>query len=280
MKQFIILSTQRSGSTIFRLYVNSHPYIRLSGEVFVQHDYQYDGFNHFLAQCPLLFFLKQKKYMESWFALNLNKLLFMCIPFSITRKYLRSLFYNPNHSAPTEKTNTVPVYIPNLHFEQEKARGFKLMYNQLKWTHSLKHWIVSNNISVIHLIRQNLLRVFISLQRLKKGGVAHTVNQIATKPVQIAKEKLFAFILKVKRERKYYKKIFSTVPYMEVFFEDFLLDTDKEKTRILDFLDIEDAEMKMPALKKISSIDIKNDIAYYDEIASFLKEKGLGNFLC
>lgn len=280
IRKFVILSTQRSGSTFFRLFLNSHPHIRLSGEVFVQHDYQYDGFNHFLAQCPLLFFLRNDKYMKSTIARSLNKAIFMCIPFFVTKRFLQNFFYNPGHCAPVEKTNTRPEYIPNVHFNQEKARGFKLMYNQLKWVLYLKNWIIADNISVIHLVRKNLLRVYISLQRLKKSRIAHTVNRIASEPVYVFKDKLYAFIVKVIKEREHYKQLFSTVPFIEIFFEDFLFNADKEKARVLDFLDVDDAEMKMPGLKKISSIDIKNDIVNYDEIAGFLRGKGFESFLC
>ena len=57
--KFIILTTQRTGSTYLRIWLNKHPNIRSHGEIFLNHYQAPDGFNAFLKQN---YFLKWKLY--------------------------------------------------------------------------------------------------------------------------------------------------------------------------------------------------------------------------
>ena len=93
--QAVLLTTQRSGSTFIRLWLNSHPNVRCHSEVFHRLYYAADGFKHYCESRKFrrwaYHFLGPKKKSTNRYNIALNILV---------KQFLNELYYNPNFSAP------------------------------------------------------------------------------------------------------------------------------------------------------------------------------------
>ena len=178
MKRTIILTTQRTGSSFLCRYLNNHPSVYMYTEVFLQNSPAHSAFRHFyINNCGG----SAKKYslltnrLFRHFGINL-------IPQKSIEDYLNSLVFNQEHSAPFPKIGKGQQhYVKN---KDAKLVGFKLMYGQLRLFPSIKDWIISNQVSVIHLMRKNQLHSFISKERARQAGVTHKYQDKAhTSPI-------------------------------------------------------------------------------------------------
>lgn len=265
-RKFVILTTQRTGSTVIALWLNNHPHVRCHSEVFYLHRYKaHDGMPHFCLDHPLRKWLYRLCVNRIGFKIPVNFVLDRLID-----QFLDSLYNNPAHSAPWTDTTNWLEYHPRTGVNLERAVGFKVMYTQLHQIRRLDRLIHKRNISVIHLIRENLLNIHVSSVRKRLTGQAHTSGTVKRPQVTLNVVDLVGHIERLQKRIDVYRERYKRLPYIEVTYEQFLTDLPAFKNMVLDFLGIDDVDIPMPPLKRISSGELRNEITNYGEIEEAL----------
>ena len=227
MKRFIILTTQRSGSTLLWKYLNGHPNVFACGEMFLP---EHGGTNAYAA------FRK-----------------------SSTKRRLSHYIYNQQN---------VTAYLDQFFSTDQvfESCGFKLMYDQN--SRNIKNWLIKHNVSIIHLIRENILKKIVSGETAKARGVAHLKPNETVENVKIDLDvnRLIHRIITVTKEIRLNSEKFSMLPYAEVRYEDFVNDPPGTAKGIFDFLGVTNvSNLEMP-LKKINPAAVELSIGNYSEV--------------
>lgn len=259
MKKAIILTTQRTGSTFLSYWLNSHPYAAFYNEVFLKNSPAYDAFKYYyIKECGnrVLFPLLANKF---FYRLGIN-----LFPKRYLYDYLDSLVHNPTHSAPFPKLGKGQQHhVKNQH---AKLIGFKLMYEQLRFFSALEYWIVSNQTAVIHLLRRNVLKNFISKERMRQLGVGHKYKESQAKPIVFQFDRFVRYAERIEKGTQYHREMFNNSnPYIEIYYEEIFEDMETARTTILDFLELEKLEMVIPDLKQIATSSLETEVSNYAE---------------
>jgi LPS sulfotransferase NodH len=233
MTKFVIFTTQRTGSTFLKNYLNSHPEITCFGELF-----------------------NKPKY---------------CL------KVHQNQFYKRNHFNLFAKYKALP-YLESMLIGNQ-AVGFKLMYNQAKEISLTPCKMRTSDIKIIHLTRENFLKIYISRQMKKKTGVSHTKRSLDKKlKISLNCEQLIESIKKIQNEVEYYNILLSKES-LNIQYEHLFRDIEGETEKILNFLKIVPNGTMSCHLKKITSDALSDIIDNYDEVTSHLKNTPYEKFL-
>lgn len=270
--KFVLLTTQRSGSTFIRLCLNSHPNMRCHSEIFLRKYPAADGFKSYCEAnkgrrllCYTLGTLRNRKFAKLSYNFAMKW---------IINQYLDQLYNNPTFSAPWKdmSTDAWKEYQTRDDLDMEKLVGFQLMYSQLSYYRFLQGWITNCNIAIIHLIRQNALKKLLSSTVAKKTGQVHFARNGSRQKVFLNPQTVLTQLNRIVSLKEEMKKKFIGNPYLEITYERFFSDHFEESKRIFAFLGIESAKMEFPNfLKKLNPDSLEDLIENYDEIAMLLK---------
>lgn len=269
MKKFIILTTGRTGSTYLRLWLNNHPEIRCHGEVLNRGYGAQDGFYSFANQNYLI------KAMRKFFGDHQNKFRSNAVSHKLLELYMHQLFYDEKKSGPwNSKNNWLDFYKKDMN---KTTVGFKLTYPQLYYYQDfLVPWITKEKLRIIHLVRNNLLDIYLSFIRANQTGLYHSeedLNTIDNKLLVDPEEALFQ-MNKMIEERQKVLKYFSANPIMEIAYEDIFSD-DIENSKIQNlflFLDVKtDNIPERPKLKKVGKKRKEDEIKNFNELSTHLR---------
>lgn len=274
----ILLTTWRSGSTFIRVWLNSHKTNRIHSEIFLRHYKASDGFK---AHCEAEGI---RRCLSSIFGNSrLTKSKYNFVMNNIVAGFLDELFYSPTFSgawSDMDKDGAWKQYQPRENIEQEKVIGFQLMYSQLNEYRFLQHWIETQNVSIIHLIRENALKLLLSrIKALETTNWQFASNKVKQKtfldPRTVLEE-----LDKIVKEREKMKKRFPKNKYLEISYEQFINNYSNESKKIFDFLKLKDTEMSFSRnLKKLNPDSLNKVIKNYDEISIALKGTPYQDFL-
>ena len=120
--RFIVLGTQRAGTTLVRTCLDSHPAIRCIGETF---DIAYAGELGYRAWCSSSPIRRMRHRLDRG---------------RLVSAYLDELFGQPGY----------------------RAIGLKYMYNHTKLFERLVPYVLEHRVRVIHVVRENALKTFVS----------------------------------------------------------------------------------------------------------------------
>nr|WP_320193894.1 sulfotransferase [uncultured Desulfobacter sp.] len=237
---FIILTTQRTGSTMFYHYLNQHPSISARGELF----------------------MKKSKKDNSYKAFK-N---------ATVRNKINHLF-NRNASVEQFLSAYFSADLP------AQAVGFKLMYDQIN--SSITQWIIDNKVKIIHLIRRNTLKMILSRKTAMKRKLYHSTGteKIENVTIHLQPEKTINEIKNIQANIKKYQQRYPQKEYIEIFYEDFVENMNKEAQAIFSFLNLDPFECSVPEYKKINTDNIQQLIENYEEITSFFGKTEFNRFL-
>lgn len=277
MNKFVLLTTERSGSTFIQLWLNSHLNVRFHGEVFSRHYEAADGIRAYCESSRI-----RRLFNNSVGRGRFTKLLYSFIMNWFGKRFLKELFYNPTFSAPwTDMTTEAwKEYQPRENIDQANWVGIKIWYNQLLEYNFLQGWIVNQNVAIIHLIRENALKLLLSREMSKKTneyqfGSEKIKPKLFLDPGKVIKQLDYIVALREKMKEK-----FTGNPYMEITYEQFFNNHSVESNRIYDFLKIGNAKTAHPKyLKKLNPDNLEEIIENYDSIAKVLKGTPYQKFL-
>ena len=276
--KLILLTTQRSGSTYVRLWLNSHPYVRCHSEIFYREYPAADGFKAYCeanrVRHALYRIFGKRKRSRSPRNLPIKWLI---------GRFLHELYHNPNFSAPWTDMSTEAwiEYQPRKDGSSEKVVGFQLMYDQLANYRPLQEWATRPEVFILHLIRENALKLLISRMVAKKTGEYQFARRKGPRPkVYLDPAKTMFDLSRIMDLRERMRKKFSGNPYLEITYERFFSEYPVESEKVFAFLGIPKAEMEFPTfLKKLNPSSLEELVENYDEIVTALQGTRYERFL-
>jgi LPS sulfotransferase NodH len=240
MKKFVILTTQRSGSTVLWRCLDSNPVVSVRGEMFLP---RHPGVNTYMA------FRK-----------------------SSTRNQIRHYLANRRN---------INAYFGRFFsvWPDAEAVGFKLMYGQMN--SNIRKWIVDNNVSIIHLVRKNTLKIILSRETKNLRQVAHITSgeRIKDVKVKLDVDTLVPRISRMADQVQKHREMFSMLPYLEVTYEDFVSDPGGCAERIFAFLGVSGVDNLELPLKKINPDSVERLIENYAEVRARLLDSPYADLL-
>ena len=249
-RPFVLLSTQRSGSTWVIDMLNSHPSIVTYGELLLE-----DG----RGRPP--FGAQDRMFLQSY---------------GLAHNYLPGSQFGKGF---------LFQYLDNI-FETRpgiSATGFKLMYGQYGAFPHLQEYMLSNNIYIAHLIRRNYLDIILSKEVATNRNIYHVEVADAT-PIPAIKlnvSKLLDELDHHERTIQGARNKFCRMglPYMEVFHED-LQSNQSAFDSILNFLKIEPGTSRLTSsLRKIITVGHSEVIENYEQVKEKLAGTRFSNLL-
>lgn len=282
MKKFIILTTQRSGSTFFRLHVNNHSNIRCHGEVFLHSSLAKDTFRYYCRENiirRLIYDLYNGEIFSKY--LRLFKVVSYPLVRIIATKYLDRLLYDADFSAPWKNMTTWNDYHPRENLGLDEAVGFKLMYNHLDNYRFLSDWILNEDVMIIHLVRKNLLKIYLSRLASKRRQVAHSVQTVDPIKLYIDPKTCAEHIKKIEKRQNNARVLLENKTYIEVSYQEFVHNRLASLSKVFEFLDVEDKVIEYSGanLKKLNPTSLKEIIENYYEVKETLQGTPYERFL-
>ena len=282
MRKFIVFSTQRSGSTFFLRYLGSHPSVHCGEEIFIREEqdaeYEKDRFYHYCS-------LKMSRRLKYGLV-------------NASERFLNPLF-NRRMSAAEDPLHDrwlsliqgirPKVLVPvawsfldqyfNSHGVDTKAAGFKLMYNQTYPLGLSPLDFIRKGFRVIHWIRRNPLKIYISGVRKDKSGVVHTSSDVPQIRVELETGNLLKRLSYISNRISYYRELLSGTSSMEMYYEHFSGNEEKEILKVLEFLEIEKDVTLSTELRKITSENLSEVLSNYHEVKKCLENSKFERYL-
>ena len=257
---FVILSGPRSGSTAFRLWLNSHPLIRCHDEVLLTQEEAVDAITPFFRARGYTF-----PYDNQSLALPNNPDIGRLLT-----DFIDSLYSNPQHPAPWGRLDLKLIRRPIDGYDAEQAVGFKFMYylldNQL-----LGKWLDSGRVRIVHLVRDNLLKQYLSYMASKQRNLAHSESAVNSIRLTVDTGTLLQALTFLANGRQKIINRFNVAHCLQVSYEAFCNTPDDLATRVSAFLDVDCARLSAAPLKKLNSDYLPDLIENYDDVARCLE---------
>lgn len=248
--KFILLTTQRSGSTWVMDVLGRQQNIRSIEEVFLSREdtaftvvgSRCERWMHYLQQYPRA----QSCFLRPWYLF----------------KYLNSVVYEPSS-------------------ERNSAVGFKLMYNQLYRNQAILLYAIRHRIRVIHLIRRNVLSQALSVVNHQDNEINHSYEEIELPATHYNPDQVLAIMESIEQQRRFASRVlkFSGLETKTVYYEDLCEGSDAFHD-LLSYIGSKYQEnAHISPFKRINDKSHRAHIRNYDEIASLLQSQGLDFYL-
>jgi hypothetical protein len=250
MTKFIILTTARTGSTMLVKALQTHPEIVCTGENFllkrkmVPKDFRFPFWKFPFLPNKVQYALNLPKL---WFGLN---------------RFLDD-FYSGYHK---ERVGI-------------KAKGFKLMVYQTYFMPGIFQYLKKNNIKVIVLFRENILKNALSLLRAIETGIYRIKdgNTVRLPKLYVDVNLLEKQMGRAVLAKKELEVKTASLDRLKIAYEDFQ-NWDASVNKILKFLGVSSIPLAV-ATKKINPDKLEDMVENYDEMIGWIKQKGYGRFL-
>lgn len=234
-RQFVILSTQRSGSNWLEDRLAGHPNITM---------YREEVFRPTLDK-PVAY----RSYRD---AAKPRRLLGRAAPPVSKFRYLRWLHRNAPEAAP--------------------VIGFRLMYDQLRRNPSLGVLLATQRTPVVHLVRENVLATHVSVVAARTSGLYVTRStEKKTPPVRLDAAGLVADLERRVALIERHRRMLRVVPHIEVGFRELTTDAASCDRRMLDFLGLPVTELGS-AVRRSGDRPLAERIVNLDEITEALRD--------
>lgn len=240
--RFVIAGTQRTGTTLLRTSLSSHPRIECRGEVFKLGKRPYtlpDGYWAFSRRTVLSRVRATVQRRAS------------------TQRYLSELY---------GRTDV-------------EATGYKLMLNQCCSRPYIWSQTQAYDVSVIHMTRRNVLKTLVSRQAAARSGVYHVsatlpvksaVKDWAARSVILDSSTLLGELDAIAAESLEWRRRIGRSRFMDLHYEDYVADQGRWNNLILEFLGVS-AQPLHSDLKKVNPDSLGALVANFDEVAALLR---------
>lgn len=244
MTKFVIVGIQRTGTTLIRTTIDSHPDILCLGEVF--------------NAASGMWIRKERKALSELWARK-DK--------SYGQYVSSSLWRRLGHIG--WRKSIVTGYLDWLYGQQNPAAiGFKFMLNHMRGFPSVAPYLIDNQVRVIHVVRENVFDVHLSRLAMAERGMAHsTVDDVKQVKVGVPVDNLINELVAIRDDSERWSEIFQkNTPYMRLSYEVFVANKDREANRVMDFLGVSKGVMLESALKKMNKMSLRDTIENFDEV--------------
>jgi LPS sulfotransferase NodH len=240
MTRFVLLSTQRTGSTWAIDMLNSHPHVVAYAELFM-----HDGIGRpkWAGETDLVF----------W------------------RTFLRE------HGQPGNRLRRTALlwqYLDRVYAGRPgvDAAGFKLMYSQLDVSRPLVPALALRRVRVIHLVRRNVLDVLVSLHAIGARGALHARGAVPPVRVRVPTGDLVQRIEEHERAVDTARTRFAKLrlPWREVAYEELVAAPAEQFGALFEFLGTDPDAVPSSPLTKLNPLAHEELIENYDEVRDAL----------
>ena len=245
MTKFVVFTTPRTGSTLLVKSLDTHPEIFCAGEIFLL------GGTSFHGECSFRFWklpLPKKmiyvlNFPNMW--LNLNRFL--------------NTFFAPKKGV--------------------QAAGFKLMHFQTAYLPGITDYIKQNEVKVILLLRENLLKNTLSDLRARQTGVYHNSGATTEKlpKFHVDLDMLGQKMAEIDGINKQLEQTTAGMDRLKITYEAFD-DWNTTMGKVLDFLRVSNLPPS-PVSKKLNPNKLEDMIENYDEMKQWLQQNSYAHFL-
>lgn len=235
MKKFVIVSTQRTGSTLLMRLLDSHPKVLCPGEIF------FPGAGNAYA-------LRHR--VESSFEQRFRHLIARK---KFTDDYLIEFYGQDGFD----------------------AIGFKYMYSQSRYIPrlypSVLQYILDQRIPVIHSIRENYLRVVLSRIVSKSTGVYHANKASGPPPpVELPVKRLVSELDNLRMQDVSWSEKLSKNPYLKVTYESLQSDASDRLCHVQSFIGVDYEENLSTPFVQLSNASLSERISNYSAVEKAL----------
>jgi len=245
MTKFVVFTTPRTGSTLLVKSLDTHPEIFCAGEIFLL------GGTSFHGECSFHFW-KLPLPKKMIYVLNFPNM------WMNLKSFLNRFFTSRNG---------------------ERARGFKLMHFQTAYLPGITEYIKKNDVKVILLLRENLLKNTLSDLRARQTGVYHNSGKSTEKlpKFHIDLELLGKKMAEIERFNRQLEQTTASMDRLKITYEEFD-NWDATMSKVLNFLNVKNIPLA-PVSKKLNPSKLEDMIANYDEMKSWLQQNNYAHFL-
>ena len=228
--KFVIVGTQRSGTTFIRDCLARHEDVECHGELF-------------LNRYP--FNAAYSIYRKKNIARELRHYLARA---GLVREYLDEIYRS----------------------SVGEAVGFKLMYSAIRIIPyaypSVLNYIDDNKIKVVHIIRKNVLKTYVSRCTAKQRKLYHVMENVDAPKITLDTSHVLSELHKINRENEWWQARYSGGDYYPVCYEDFVTNKEKESAGLLRFLNVADDRVLTSKIVKINPDRLQDIIENYDDL--------------
>jgi len=152
-----------------------------------------------------------------------------------------------------------------------RAVGFKLMEGQARLLPAVPDYIRGHNYRIIQIVRRNALKTLVSRTALLKHRVAHTRVKVEPNKVRVPTRQLARRLDNITQEGFWAEHEFPNLPLITVCYEDFIANKQEQLARMLDFLEMPPCENLESELVKLNPDKLSDLIENIEEVARALK---------
>ena len=239
MTPFVILGTQRTGTTWLATLLDAHREIRCYGE----------AFKRFKARSKV----------------DVGDSGYLHYRHATWHRMLRHLL---------QRRASVTAYLDELYAPpaaQVRAVGFKLMLNQGSRNPAVIDYLLARGALGIAVFRENSLQTLVSRLSARQSGTFHSTEKVAAKPVAVALDDLLQRLASLDAERTAWsERLGARMKLHRVSYEQLAADPNAMMADVFGFLGVS-VEPVTSSLKKIGSDDLHARIANYAEVEAKLR---------
>lgn len=238
MVKFVIVGVRRTGTTLIRTTLDSHPQVRCHGA----------SFRYGSRSCPT----EGANYQTGY------------------QKYVRASLRRRIQDRLIPKC-TVERYLENLYSGNAcQAVGFKLLENDFHQFPYIMKYLRRHQIRVIHIVRRNVLKTLISRQVKKVRQFGQSRQAVAITRITLDENKLLKHLERIDRANQKWIRETSGLPYLQISYESYVSDKEEELKRMLTFLDVEYLPNLTSPLTKVNPDDIQQILINYEAVERVL----------
>jgi len=254
MNKFIVVTTQRSGATFFCTCLDSHPDIRCPHEAIF-------SLRKMVSFRGIILHRRDRRSSEYY------KYRKRAVKHQLSHFFLRK--------------RSVYNFFEYIYRVQNniKAVGFKASYNQVKKYPQIVSWIRENDVKIIHLVRENILKTILSSETKRIRNLAHSTHAVEAVKVYLDTGKLLRHLRRRARLIEEHRMRFIDRPYLEVAYESFVSNRDRETQRIFKFFGIPNFCELESQLVKLNPDSLEDIIINYEEVKDALNKTEFKVFL-
>ena len=228
--KFVVVGTQRSGTTFIRLCLISHRDVKCHGELF----YKNYPFNE-------AYRVYRKKNMG-------HRLRHYLARAELVREYLDDIYRSC----------------------EGDAVGFKLMYSEVRRIPyaypSVLNYIDDNNIKVVQVIRKNVLKTYVSRCAAMQRKLYHVKEKVDVSKIILNTRDVLKELKKINRENMWWQERYSGGDYYSVCYEDFVKNKEEESAGLLNFLNVASDHVLTSKIVKINPDRLQDIVENYDDL--------------
>jgi len=254
MTKYVLVGTQRSGTTLLRTMLDSHPEILCLGETFYINKYLiYERNARQNTNAQLMGMIRRESFTqwkEHSYKTYLSK--------SIRRQLMHVLM----------SSRTIDQYLDKLYAtEGYDAIGYKVMMNQMRKFPNILPYIKNNDVRVIHILRKNVFSILLSALTMKARGYSHSPIGGTVVKINIPTNNLENRLYSIQQEGEQLIELFKhDSPYMMITYEEFIRNKDQYASDMLNFLGVDSDVALSSELVKLNTAPVSDYVENIDDV--------------